>query len=539
MRRGMTASVVGLAMAIVLAACGGGSTDKPTTTASGDSGGQSAETTESAPAPAAAGGDLVIGRDGEGSTLDNTNTDFENYSIAAFQQIGESLYATTNDGQTLEPLLAAEMPVISEDGLTYTVTLRKDVKFSTGNPMTAKDVKFSIDADTAGAGEGGWGFVNNAIDTVTVVDDYTVEFKLKHPWAPFVADLSMFSNAILPADYDGKTKEEFYQNPIGTGPFMFKEWVKGDHMTVVKNPNYWQPGLPSLDSVTWRVMPDANTRKLALRSGEIQAEQITDWSSWQELTTTPGLTATAFPSTEIGYISMNADRPPLNDPHVRAAIAYAMDREAIIKAVLYGNGTPANSIFPKGVPFYNPDNPGPTLDLDKAKAEMAASSVPDGFTTTMLIKAGDATQAAIAQILQSELQPLNITLNIEQLEATAQKARRFATDYDIAIGGWTMDIPDPDQWTTAALDPKGGLKSAYTNYDNPAIVALNTEAQQTNDDAKRKELYYQIQKDVVSDATIAPMYYVPYGWAYSNNVQNLFVTPLGYMDLKNVTLAAN
>lgn len=536
MRKSMTASAIGLTVAVALSACGGGSNSSENSAADGASGTEPAASGE---ALAAAGGDLVIGRDGEGTTLDNTDTDFENYSIAAFQQIGESLYATDKGGQTLEPLLAAEMPEISDDGLTYTVALREDVTFSTGDPMTAKDVKFSIDADTAGAGDGGWGFVNNAIDTVSVVDDYTVEFELKHPWAPFVADLSMFSNAILPENYDGKSKEEFYQNPISTGPFMFKEWVKGDHMTVVKNLNYWQPGLPSLDSVTWRVMPDSNTRKLALLSGEIHAEQITDWSSWEEMSSAPGITATAFPSTEMGYISMNAASPPLDDPHVRVAIAHAIDREAIIGAVLYGNGTPANSIFPEGVPYYNPDNAGPTLDLEKAKEEMAASSVPDGFTTTMLIKAGDATQASIAQILQSELAPLGITLELEQLEATAQKQRRFDTDYDIAIGGWTMDIPDPDQWTTAALDPAGGLMSAYTNYDNPAMVELNSQAQRTSDESEREELYYQIQEEVSKDAAIAPLYYVPYGWVYSNDVQGFFVTPLGYSDLKNVTLAAN
>ncbi|MCE7482016.1 ABC transporter substrate-binding protein [Microbacterium profundi] len=486
----------------------------------------------------AAGGDLIIGRDGEGTTLDSTNTNFENYSIAIFQQIGESLYATTKDGQTLEPLLAAEMPEISADELTYTVKLRDDVTFSDGTPMTADDVKFSIDADTAGAGEGGWGFINSAIDTVTVVDEHTVEFHLKHPWAPFVADLSIFSNAIVPANYGGKSKDEFYEAPIGTGPFMFKEWVRGDHATVVKNPNYWQDGKPSLDSITWRVMPDSNTRKLALKSGQIHAEQITDWSSWQEMSSTPGLTATAFPSTEIDYISMNVDRPPLNDPHVRVAIAHAIDREAIIEAVLFGNGEQANSVIPKGVPFHNPDNEGPTFDLEKAKAEMAASSVPEGFSTTMLINSGDATHAAIAQILQDELKPLGIALKIDQQEATARKEREFATDYDMTIALWTMDIPDPDEWTTAALDPNGGLKSSYTNYDNPAIVELNSQAQSTNDTAARKELYDRIQAEVPADSSLALLYYVPFGWVHSDAMQGFSVTPLGYVGLKDVTLAA-
>jgi peptide/nickel transport system substrate-binding protein len=532
MRKALIAASAAVVVATALAACAGSTND------GGTSATPSLSTAAATGTPASsAGGDLIIGRDGEGTTLDNTNTDFENYSIAVFQQIGESLYEASDDGTKIAPLLAADMPTVSADGLSYTVKLRQDVKFSDGTPMTAKDVKFSIDADTAGAGNGGWGFVNAAIDAVSVVDDYTVEFKLKYPWAPFIADLSIFSNAILPNNYAGKTKDEFYQNPIATGPFVFKEWVKGDHATVVKNPNYWQPGKPSLDSITWKTMPDANSRKLALQSGQIHVDISPDWSSWSELSNTPGITATAFPSTEVDMLSMNVQRPPLDDPHVRKAIAYAIDREAIIQAVLYGNGTPANSLLPAGVPYYNPNNPGPTLDLDVAKAEMAKSSIPGGATIELLINSGDANQASIAQILQSELAQIGITVQITQMEATARKDAEFQTNYAMTLSLWTMDIPDPDEWATFAIDPDGGGKSGYTNYNNPAMTALNKQAQQENDPAKRTELYNQIQQQIGEDAANAMLYYVPFGYAYSSKVQNFFVTPLGYVKLKDVTFA--
>lgn len=464
--------------------------------------------------------------------MDSTSAAMENYSIAVVQQIGQSLFTVTSDGQKLEPLLAASY-TMSPDGVTYTIKLRDDVKFSDGAPMTAKDVKFSIDADTA-VGDAGWGFVNAAIKNVAVVDDHTVTITLKHPWAPLIADLSMFSNAIVPANYGGKSKEAFYQAPVGTGPFKWGEWKKGEYIKLVKNPNYWQQGKPSLDSVTWKVVPDANTRQLQLQGRQIDVDQFPAWSSFSTLKATPGLKAEAFPSTELDYIMMNTKRAPFTDVHIRRAIADAVDREALVKAVLYGNGEPANSMLSPGTPFYNKDNPGPTYDLAKAKQEMAASSKPNGFSTTLLIKSGDANHAAIAQILQSSLKQIGIDLKIAQLDATANKQARMKSDFDMALSGWTMDIPDPDQWTTFALDPNGGANSAFTFYDNPQILSLNNQAQQEGDQAKRASLYKEIQEKVLNDSSLVYLYYVPFAYAYSDKVSGFSVTPLGATHLEDV-----
>ena len=166
------------------------------------------------------------------------------------------------------------------------------------------------------------------------------------------------------------------------------------------------------------------------------------------------MTVTLFPSTRTDYILMNQQRPPYNDVHVRRAISYAIDRESLVKAVLFGNGTAANSLFMPTVPYYDKNTPGQTFDMAKAKAEMAMSSVPTGFTTTYLASSGDSTDAAIAQVLQASLQQLGITMNITNSDPSAVHDLQTSLDYEISHSYWTMDIADPDELVQFAVLPE-------------------------------------------------------------------------------------
>ena len=504
-----------LAAMLTLAACGGGSTSDSSSSVAG-----------------AKGGDLTIARASDALSMDKTTT-FDNASIFVFEQIMQPLFTVSKDGKDVEPLLAKGYDV-SDDKLTYTIHLRDNVKFSDGTPMTAKDVKFSIDEDSK-TGSDGWGYINSAIDTVTATDDTTVTIKLKYEWAPILADLSLFSNGIIPENYGGKTSEEFYEAPVGTGPFKWGEWKKGQSLKLVKNTNYWEKGQPSLDSVTWTVVPDANTRKLQLQGGQIDIDEYPDWSSFSGLKSTPGITATAFPSTRIDYVNFNQQRTPFTDVHVRRAIAYAIDRDSLVKTVLYGNGKAADSLLAPGVPYYAKNPDAPTFDLATAKKELAQSSTPTGFSTSITINSGDANQASTAQIMQSELKELGIDLQIKQLDPTALKQARNSGDFDMLIGAWTMDIPDPDEWTSFAVDPDGGSHSAYSYYDNPEVVALNKQAQAETDDSKRAALYKQLQEKTASDAWAAYLYYSPYAYATTDKVKGFYVTPLGNYPLEDVS----
>ncbi len=495
-------------------------------------GGTTSSTAPSKNTPAK-GGDLVIVRALDSKSMDNT-TVFDNASIWVFEQMMEMLYTVTPDGKGVKPWLA-ESYKLSPDKLRWTFKLRPGVKFSNGTPVTSADVKFSI--DKASRTKGGWEFINTAIKNVTAPDPMTVVVTTKYPWAPLLADLSNFNNAILPKDYAGMTAAKFYDAPIGTGPFKWDHWTKGAELKLVKNPDYWQAGKPSLDSVTWKSVPDDNTRTLQLQGGQASINEFPPFSSVSQLKNSSTTKVTLFPSTKTDYLLLNNTTAPFNDVHARRAISLAIDRQSIIKSVLFGNGTPANSFMPPQVPFYDPASPGLQFDLTAAKAELAKSKTPTGFSATYLSSAGDVQDAAIAQVLQSAVKPLGINIKIENVDAATARARQDKLDYQITHSSWTMDIADPDELVSFAVDPTTGAKSFYTGYNNPEVIQATHDAQRAFADAERQAKYTLIQKKAADDAFMAFLYYSPYQYSYSNKVNGFLPYPTGNYHLEDVTLS--
>jgi peptide/nickel transport system substrate-binding protein len=505
-------------LASFLAACGGGASSSGASGATG---------------PPKPGGSLTLVRSQDSVDFDKTMV-FSNASIWVYNQIFEGLTIGSQDGQNVEPWLA-ESWTQSDDQLTWTFKLKQGVSFSNGTPMTSADVKFSI--DEASSTTGGWEFINSAIDTVTTPDPATVVITTKYPWAPLLADLACPSNGIIPNNYGGKAKKDFYTAPVGTGPFAWDTWEKGNSLTLKKNPSYWRPGLPYLDSVTWQVIPDDNTRNVMIQGGTAQINENPPFSTVDQLKGVPDVTVTLFPSTRTDYILMNQQRPPYNDVHVRRAISYAIDRESLVKAVLFGNGTPGNSLFMPTVPYYDKNTPGQTFDMAKAKAEMAMSSVPTGFTTTYLASSGDSKDAAIAQVLQASLQQLGITMNITNGDPSAVHDLQTSLDYEISHSYWTMDIADPDELVQFAVLPSGGGSSFRTSYNSSQAQELAAQAQKTFDPAQRQQIYSQLQALLAEDAFLPALFYQPLPYAMRSNVQGFSVKPTGLYDMATVSLA--
>jgi peptide/nickel transport system substrate-binding protein len=499
----------------------------------GGSSGSSSGTAAAASGAAVRGGDLTIARTADSQSMNNT-TVFDNESIWIFEQIFQTLYTVTPNGKGVQPMLATGYKV-SADKKTYTFTLRPGVKFSTGQPMTSADVKFSIDQASAAAK--GWGYINTAIKSVAAPTPSTVVVTLKYPWAPLLADLSLFSNGIVPANYGGKSETAFYNAPVGTGPFKWDYWHKGSALKLVRNPNYWEKGKPYLNSVTWTDVPSDNTRELQLKGGQAQVDEFPAWSTVGSLKTTPDVTMNLFNSTRTDYLAFNELRKPFQDVHVRRAISLAVDRAALVKAVLFGNGKPANSLFPPQVPYYQAATPGLQYNLAQAKQEMAKSSVPHGFSTTILVSSGFSDYVTIATILQSELKPLGINLKIQQLDPNTANTNQQSLKYDMTLTYWTMDIPDPDELATFGVDPNSGARSFFTAYNNPTVVKATHDAEQTLSTSARQDLYNTVQSDSASDAFMAFLYNSPYAYATSSSVHGFYVTPLGNYHLENVWLS--
>ena len=469
---------------------------------------------------AAPKGDLVLVRNQDFATF---NPDLaQNDSIFIQQQIFEPLYMISQDGKTVKPWLAKSSSVAA-DKLTWTIKLRTDIKFSDGAPMTSADVKFSLDLATKG---NGWGFLNTAIDTITAPASDTVVIKTKTPWAPLLSDLACFSNSILPNNFGGKSADDFYKAPVGTGPFTLDHWTPGTEIKMVANKSYWQPGKPYLNSVTWKYVADDNTRALMLQSGQADINEFPPSTSVAQIRKTPGLTVVPFPAAASEFIAMNEKVKALADVHVRRALSYAFDRKAVIKVVLAGIGTASNSILAPNVGFYDPKTPGLQYDLKKAAAELKMSKFSKGLTLNYLATSGSIQDNAMSSILQAALKKIGVKLTITSQDPKVKRASQKAQNYQLTSTGWTMDISDPDELLTFALNPiEGGTDAFYTHYRNAKVLAAVKLGQTTTVTAARQKAYSVAQKLTADEAMMIFAYNAPYVYAWSNKVTGFQVTP--------------
>ena len=490
-----------------------------------------AQDTSSATTEPKSGGDLVFARTRDNSGLDPVEA-VETDTIYVLDHIFETLFVTGDDGSSIEPWLASGYE-LSEDGKTWTVTLREGVEFSNGQPLTSADVKFSIERAIV---DSAFGFLLSVIDTIETPDDRTVVFENKSPWAPFLADLSVWAAGVVPQNFAGMNKEEFFEKPIGTGPFVFDTWERGKLIRLVKNPNYWQDDKPYLDSVTWTEVPDENTRVLQLESGQADIVSEVPLNLIESLNDKEDIDAATFPATTVYWLSFNTTVKPFDDPHVRRAIAYAIDNQAIAEAALFGFGGPACSVVSPVVPFHDPDTPCLAYDPEKAAEELAKSSVPDGFTVELLVP-NEAPGPTIAEIVQALTAPLNIDVTLRTVEEGQMYSTVSSFDYEMAYTGWTMDIPDPDQNIAFMFDfENGGGKSYSTAYDNPEMTKLVRAGQQALDDEQRAKIYADIQALAAEEAPFIPLIVLDAPFAWRDDVKGLLVNPVGKRHLENVWL---
>lgn len=474
------------------------------------------------------GGDLRFIRSADNTTLDPISPT-DNESIWTLQQIYDTLYTVTPEGTDVTPALATDHKV-SDDGKTFTFELRPGVKFSNGDPLTAEDVAFSI--NRAAKSDEGLTYLDAAIKDVTAKDGATVVVTTKYAWGPLVADLSLFVNAIIPDDFAGMSEEEFFEKPIGTGPFMVEEWNKGKSLKLVRNPHYWQEGKPYLDSITYERVADENQRVLQLKGDQADVVRFPPISQVKPLDATPNLNAEAFSSSAVYYILMNQKEAPFDDVHVRRAISYAVDRESIVQAVLFGEGTPADSVLAPSDPNYEPQ-PEITQDLATARSELKKSSEPDGFKTELLVTPSG---TRLAEVLQQQLGEIGIEISIRTVDPNQILAVMADGDYKMGIQYWTDDIPDSDERTSWFLDEDSG-NDYHTFYQNPEMKQLVKQAQRTTDQDKRSEIYRDIQALHATELPQVPIYYSPYVYAWSDKVHGFHVTPLGNSPMADVWLA--
>jgi peptide/nickel transport system substrate-binding protein len=479
------------------------------------------------------GGNLTFARTADPGTLDPSPSE-DNEAIWTNLNMYDCLYTVTPDGHGSMPWLAVGHD-LSSDQLTWTFHLRPGVKFSDGKPLTAQDVRFTLERAAKGVN----GYILSSVDGVDAPDSSTVRIHTKHPWGPLLGDVSLYATAILPSDLNGMSDADFFKQPTGTGPFMLAHWTKGQELKLVRNPHYWQQGKPHLDSVTFTVVPDDNTRVLQLKGGQADIVEFPPFSAVATLQQTPGIKVDLFPSTWVSYIKMNEKRPPFADVHVRRAISYAIDRASIIRAVLFGHGQPAASFFSPGWAFYNASTTQLWYNVDQAKQELSMSKYPNGFSATYAVIAGDTENESIAQIVQSNLKAIGIDLSIRSYDVSALDALTNKGQYDMTPDYYTLDIGDPDENVPWAVDPiYGGSNSLDTWYSNRQVLQWTYQSESTIDTAERGAIYAKMQETVAMESPFVELYYQPYVYAQKSSIGGFSIPPTGNYHLENVWLTS-
>jgi len=457
------------------------------------------------------GGTLIVGMGTDVKTLNGALTK-DAATIIVTTNIYNSLVDHEIGTFAAKPELA-ESWEISEDGLTYTFHLRRDVKWHDGEPFTSADVKFTFE-DVLIPYHPAGKTVFYYIDSVDTPDDYTVVFKLNQKLPFFMACLgNTYAPIIAKHLYEDTDilENPFNSQPVGTGPFKFDEWVRSSHIKLKRNENYFRNGLPYLDEVIFKVIPEGITRLLALETGEIDYIEgyFTTFTDFPLIKGHPELNYTISPAImPIGQILFNLRNPITSNVKVRHAINHCLNRTYIVETVFFGLGNPIYGPFPSGyASYYDPDVPKDELDYDKANSlldEAGYERGPDGirFELSISYQAVRDYEAKVAEILREWLKEVGIILNLEPLEkATLWEKAHSKWDFDMTQVGFGLD-PDPCPaigrlYVSSNIIP--GVGKNAMGYNNSQVDKLFSMAAEELNETLRTEYFHEIQEIIVED----------------------------------------
>jgi peptide/nickel transport system substrate-binding protein len=468
---------------------------------------------------------LRIGAQGQPNTL-NALLAANTTEAAIDRLIFDGLVSVDASGKKQVPILAAVVPTlanggIGKDGLTITYHLRKGVRWHDGAPFTSKDVKFT------------WSAImnpNNNVITQTgyelvarvdTPDDATAVFHMKRRFSPAVDTIFGESDSpfeILPEHLLGRLHDinniAFNSSPVGTGPFKVKEWVRGDHLTLVPNDDYFL-GKPKLQQIVVHFIPDENTELNALRTHDLDWQFEASPQEYRALTAVPDIKNVLQDRNEVERIEMNTSHPPLDDVRVRQAIAFAIDRKSLVDTLTFGSAALADQDLPPFMWAHQANVSRYPFDPTKAKALLAAAGWvrgPDGdvqkngkrLTLEFAYNLTNATRRAAVVQVQAMLEAVGIAVSVKGYQpallfaAAGQGGILKGGKYDIAWTGWVAGI-DPDQsslYLCNAFPPHGNNE---TRYCNPELDAAETAALETFDRAARTRAYARVEAILTRD----------------------------------------
>ena len=471
-----------------------------------------------------------------------------------------------DDSLNVRPCIAKSWDV-SEDGKTYTFHLRNDVKFQnnecftngTGRLVTAKDVAYSFNRliDPKVASPGAWIFNNNVDkpEPFKAVDDSTFQLKLSKPFRPMLGILTMQYCSVIPEEAVKKYGAEFRSHPVGTGPFILKNWKEGTAMILVKNPDYFEKEngvqLPYLDGIKVSFIDNKKTEYLSFKQNQLDFISGLDGSYIDEVLDENGnlkadlkdkfnLLKTSYLNTEFLGFRMqygNEKTEPWQNKNVRKAVNYGFDRREMIKYLRKGVGRPAESGFtPYGLPSFDAEKVmGFTYDPTKAKQLLKEAGFENGKGLPEIKLYTNETYKEYALYISKQLEQLGVKIKVEISQPAILREWMSQGKVDFFRGSWLADYPDAENYF-AVFYSKNGSPPNYTRFNNKQFDDLYEKALAENDDAKRYEIYHQMEQIIIDESPVVPLFYDEVLRFSQKNIEGLTPNALNLLNLKRVRI---
>jgi peptide/nickel transport system substrate-binding protein len=479
--------------------------------------------------PASAEGTFRLGVPDDALTLDPIASS-DNASIWAELLVYDTLIRPATNGTDLEPGLA-EKWTVAHDGKEYVFTLR-DAKFADGSPVTAEDVIFSL--QRAAGEKSDWARFFKPITKYEAVDPHTIKMTLEKPFTPMLNNLALFSGSILPKA--GVQKDpDFFSHPIGSGPFMLKEWRKGEVMVLAKNPHYWQSGKPAIDAAEIQTIHEDNSRLLKLQAGELDAIISVPFNQLKQLEGSGDVKTGAADGFRVELVQLNTTKKPFDDVRVRQALNYAVDKEGIISSVLFGKAKPAASSIPV-MRYHNTKLEPYPYDPEKAKSLLSEAGLANGFSTTMLLPAGDETLRNVGTVIQDNLGKVGIKVELQSLDGGAQWETTKAGNFEMSLSYASSDTIDPDQLVGFTAVTPERANAFHTQWADKRVNELYEAERTTLDGPKREAMFQEIEARVHEQAPFIFLYHQQSASAWRSNVEGFAVLPTLNYRLEDVVV---
>jgi glutathione transport system substrate-binding protein len=513
----------------LVAGCGGGAAT-PKTDSATPAPAQQPATPKKTAAVAATAGDAIV--------LDPHDTN-DNLSYGIENTIYEGLVGFDKDMKVI-PVLA-ESYKASDDAMTFEFKLRKGVKFHTGEPLNAAAVKKSFDRVRDPNNKLRRYSLFGPITSIETPDENTVVFKLSEPFGAMLFNFAHPAGKVIAPSGVDKGKDELARNPkYGTGPFMFKEWVQNDHITVTKNPGYWNAaGAAKVESITFRAITEAGTRTNGLKAGDLDWVLPVPPVDAIALKTDPKVKINSAPSIYVFYIAYNMTKKPFSEPKVRQALNLAVDREAIRKGVLRGFAEPVTSYLAPNVGFYVKQADEIKRDVEKAKQLLKEAGY-DG-TEFELYSANSTERKDLAAAIIQQLSEAGFKVKSVPMDNASLSTNIWTQDKDhikvqMYLGGWSTSTGDAD-WAIRPLlygkqAPPVGYNMGF--YDSPKANKLIEDGLRTADPAKRAPIYAELQKVLWEEQPWVPLYSSQNIWGTGANVDGAYVQGDGIVNYNGI-----